>query len=1834
LNRLPSNRLLCIFVILCGLFIVSLFFGVETESISEDKTRSELMTSEHLDVYFFYGQGCPHCANVEPFILEMEHKYPLQIHKYDVYTNRSHISLFNEYFDKYGVPQERRGIPAIFVGSAYFIGDGSIIDGFEQTIETVQLSTSEQMNNLGYMGNATHTTSDSDKPEKISSPPPLSLLTLTVAAFVDSISPCSIGILVFLIGARILSAKQNKRALKVGLSFSLAIFLSYFIFGVGLLSVIQFAGISTIFGLTVGLIALFAGVLYLKDVFWYGRAGFAMEVPNFLKPTLMKLLKGVINPVGAFVMGFAVTLFELPCTGGPYLFILGQASNSATQFQTIPLLLYYNFIFVLPLIIISLALNAKQLSVERVRAWNEKNKRYLRLIGGLTLIALGLLAIPTSYLLQIFFTFLSYFRIIGPPMLVTILLYLVVKSGKLGCFSKLKRLTWRRTTIASMPLLLLSLLVLTVFSQPVNDWWSMYRHDSGHTGLSLSSVPYANRFWSFETGGNVRSSPAVVDGKVFVGSDDGFVYCFDAKTGNVIWKLAIRGSVFSSPAVVNGMVFVGSTYDGILYSLDAETGDIYWMFPLGGSIFSSPAVADGMVFVGSDDGKIYAIDYGTSQQKWIFQTGGSVRSSPAVKEGLLFVGSDDGNIYCLNSTTGIELSSYTVGRRVRSSPTIAQNALVIASNDGNVYGFDFSAELSLNWIFTINSPRGLWEYSSPAVTGNNIFIASTGLLYCLDAITGNTLWTRTIEGTMFSSAAVADGMVFVGSDDGKIYAIDYAEGIRTWSSQTGGSIFSSPAVADGMVFVGSDDDSVYAFKPGCADPDNDGFGNPGTNLGLCTASNTQADNCPSVQNPDQSDIDADGVGDLCDPQICGNGIIESPEECDDGNTNNWDGCSSICTDELQISSCTTISSPGSYILTGDIIDSTETACINITSSDVVFYGNGHTIDGDSSSLERVTHGVLAYNPTETLSNVEIINLKLTDWLDGVKFYSVDNGRIENIDASSTSAGIYLYVSDKNLVTSNSFNENTFGIDLGNSRGNEIYNNNIDSNIYGLYFGGCFENNITGNSITFNLYGINQGNHAGDNIIYNNYFRNTNNIRFSENLHGPTVQLSNSWNTTKTLETNVVGGLYLGGNYWTKPDGTGFSETCSDSNFDGFCDTAYDLTIGQCPSGVDCANNIDYLPLITEDSDLDNIIDSQDNCPLVSNSGQEDSDSDGVGDACDNCINAFNPNQINSDEDHLGDACDNCWTVENPEQNDENGNCPAMPYLSNPNCGDLCEDSDRDGVADGIDNCPFIPNDQSDNDRDGVGDECDNCWTMANPDQIDSDGDCAPLKNDVHYWDSTNRVWVSNPRCGDACDNCRTLSNPDHKDWDMDGVGDACDCNDDYKGTYEDGADCNFRENVAYVQDGTCATSCSTTCVPLIKNGRSSDKIDVVIVPNRWDYIETKDLFISRAMEIVENSFLAQELLGHIWYKYEFNFWYFPKYGGRVNVASDDDCEWYEPTHLDDDCPFADVVGIIHEGYCRDYRSGDMFSSIADQYDTFQHESGHALFDLADQYDDSLWGCETHYFRGEPYQNIFSSLEGCRNKSLNPEDCRRFTTCQDGWWKADADNTVMQDCPGNTVCSYGDDGNRQVRAILGEYQDPPPDEFAKSLVLYLNINNGVITENEVSVVYGYSPNYVLDMDYFRINILAANGSLLYNMTLWDPTYYSYVGGGAGHWDNQNFSFVLPFRGSPRNVEILNKTSGDNILTVDLGTYVNDFCASVNYDDPDCYVLDLDDDKVVDLKDNCLLIPNANQKDTDGDGLGDDCDETPYGDFPIWLIIAIIILAIVSAVVILARKSRNR
>ena len=214
------------------------------------------------------------------------------------------------------------------------------------------------------------------------------LPVITGAAFVDSINPCAIAVLLILLAA-LLATGDKKAALKTGAAFITALYLTYFMLGIGLIGILNLSGFATIFHQFIGILAIVIGIFNIKDYFWYGGGGFVMEIPRSWRPKLKEMLGKATSPAAAFFIGIIVTLFELPCTGGPYIFVLGLLSQNLPWVKVVPILLYYNLVFILPLIILSGLIYFGYSSVEKANLWKEKNIRILHLVAGIIMVILG-----------------------------------------------------------------------------------------------------------------------------------------------------------------------------------------------------------------------------------------------------------------------------------------------------------------------------------------------------------------------------------------------------------------------------------------------------------------------------------------------------------------------------------------------------------------------------------------------------------------------------------------------------------------------------------------------------------------------------------------------------------------------------------------------------------------------------------------------------------------------------------------------------------------------------------------------------------------------------------------------------------------------------------------------------------------------------------------------------------------------------------------------------------------------------------------------------------------------------------------------------------------------------------------------------------------------------------------------------------------------------------------------------------------------------------------------------------------------------------------------------
>lgn len=357
--------------------------------------------------------------------------------------------------------------------------------------------------------------------------------------------------------------------------------------------------------------------------------------------------------------------------------------------------------------------------------------------------------------------------------------------------------------------------------------WATFGYNAFHTHcnndeliLNTSNVATLAFSWKVTTNNSVLSSPSVVNGIVYFGSQDNSIYAVDAHSGNVLWSYATGNSIhISSPAVANGVVYIGST-DSYLYALDATSGTIKWKFAAMGAIYSSPVVLDGVVYIVSVDGDINALSADSGSVKWQYNTLDATSfSGLAVADGVVYVGTGSGNVYAVNTADGTlrwKTSSVTAPGLGFSSttPAVADDVIYLCAEDSHLYALSAESDTKANIVagqVLWNYPTGDRSQSSPVVANGIVYFGSLDKnLYAVDVSTRQLKWQFTAMYPIDGVPAIANGVAYFGSGGTTFYAFDAGTGTQLYSCPLELMNSSCPAVVNGMVYIGAYQ-SLYAF---------------------------------------------------------------------------------------------------------------------------------------------------------------------------------------------------------------------------------------------------------------------------------------------------------------------------------------------------------------------------------------------------------------------------------------------------------------------------------------------------------------------------------------------------------------------------------------------------------------------------------------------------------------------------------------------------------------------------------------------------------------------------------------------------------------------------------------------------------------------------------------------------------------------------------------------------------------------------------------------------------------------------------------------------------------
>jgi outer membrane protein assembly factor BamB len=204
---------------------------------------------------------------------------------------------------------------------------------------------------------------------------------------------------------------------------------------------------------------------------------------------------------------------------------------------------------------------------------------------------------------------------------------------------------------------------------------------SGRARLVAMDARTGRVRWAKRLASASESSPLATKGRIYLGSQDGTIYCLLARSGRMVWRYHAGGAVKAGLALSQGRLYFGA-YGGSVTALRASNGSVIWRagtsglaFGRAGNFYATPAVAFGRVYLGNTDGRVYSYAASSGRLAWAHSTGGYVYAAPAVAsvpgmKPAVFVGSYSGRFMALDARSGAVLWSRPAGGTVSGAASV------------------------------------------------------------------------------------------------------------------------------------------------------------------------------------------------------------------------------------------------------------------------------------------------------------------------------------------------------------------------------------------------------------------------------------------------------------------------------------------------------------------------------------------------------------------------------------------------------------------------------------------------------------------------------------------------------------------------------------------------------------------------------------------------------------------------------------------------------------------------------------------------------------------------------------------------------------------------------------------------------------------------------------------------------------------------------------------------------------------------------------------------------------------------------------------------------------
>jgi len=342
-------------------------------------------------------------------------------------------------------------------------------------------------------------------------------------------------------------------------------------------------------------------------------------------------------------------------------------------------------------------------------------------------------------------------------------------------------------------------------------WLQARSHQGGNAAWGPDIGAPFDTLWSVTSSGGREffSAPAIVDETLYLGCNDGLLRAVDTETGSVLWTFRTDCGISGESAVDSMRVYFGGQ-DGMVYALDRQDGSRIWSSGLGYHVFCDVAILeDTLLVTGNSMGSVCALDTRSGEVIWNTELGGLLLG-PAVIDSLCVFTTENGKVAVYDASGNALWTSDYSGQA--SPPSVDSTGILVGFSTGIVRKLN-TLTGSIIWEKDLTENTNRTVLSRPVLKDDYVLVGGTdSRFYCLNGITGETIWDRGFENWVQVPPVVGDTCVYICCDDQRLHLTDLRTGAPIDSLEMGSYAGTAPLLTGGRLYYGTSAGSLVCLQ--------------------------------------------------------------------------------------------------------------------------------------------------------------------------------------------------------------------------------------------------------------------------------------------------------------------------------------------------------------------------------------------------------------------------------------------------------------------------------------------------------------------------------------------------------------------------------------------------------------------------------------------------------------------------------------------------------------------------------------------------------------------------------------------------------------------------------------------------------------------------------------------------------------------------------------------------------------------------------------------------------------------------------------------------------------